>query len=412
MNFKLEPIEYIIFLVLIKFSVVMIVSAMLANFNFFFDRFFSTVKPLTSRFVLSSILGLTIIIGLLLRYTAGYHALDFSVPLLFVTGSVLGFLPVTLSAIVTALFIIIFSNEYYYALFCILSAVTGALFYRPDIFDIKRYKYRAYLGILPLVVISILLHVYAPQSTIFSLSNRTIQGNFMSIFSDALSIFLIFFVFEYHYKSIKLMENSYNLNRARLAILSSQINPHFLFNTLNTIASAIRLKPNIARDLVFKLSEILRYVLRTENEFKPLQDELNFISNFVSIENVRFGDQRLHIDIDIDNKCREFLIPTMILQPIVENAIKHGLVPLTNKRGILEIKAKVLEFEGKDFLEILIIDNGVGIKDMSDNIYTKGIGLSNIKNRLYLLFSNEAKLEIISTQSTGTLVKLILPNKG
>lgn len=411
MNFKLEPIQYIIFLILIKSSLVMIVSAMLSNFNYFFDRFFATFKPINNRIILAIIFSSTIVVGLILRYTANYHALDFSVPFLFVIGAVLGFLPTLITLTVVSLFIFIFSNEYYYILYCSFSSLIGSFFYSPDIFDNKKIKHRAYLGMLPLALISIILHLYAPPSMMFSLSNRTAEGNLVAVFSDLVSIFLIFFVFEYHYKSIKLMENSFNLNKARLAILSSQINPHFLFNTLNTIASAIRVKPNIARDLVFKLSETLRYVLKTENDFKPLQDEINFISNFVSIENVRFGDQRLNFAFNIDQQCKEFLIPTMILQPIVENAIRHGLVPLTNRRGLLEIFAKLLSEDKNEFLEIKIIDNGVGIEKINDDIFKKGIGLSNVNDRLKLLFGKNAKIEINSIKNQGTKVTLLFPKK-
>jgi len=407
MNFYLEPIEYILFLILIKFSIVMIVSAMLSNFNYFFDRFFSTIKNLKTKLILSYIITPTIIIGLLLRYTANYHALDYAVPFLYLIGSVLGFIPSFISSIIVAFFIVIFSSEYYYAVFCILSSVIGSFFYKPDFFEDKKNKYIAYYGLIPLLLISIIFHIYAPAKFFFTLSNNTIEGNIVSILSDAVSIFLVYFVFEYHYKSIKLMENSYSLNEARLAVLSSQINPHFLFNTLNTIASAIRLKPNIARDIVFKLSEILRYVLKTENDFKPLQDELIFIENYLSIENIRFGEQRLNFKFEIENTCKEFLIPTMILQPIVENAIKHGLNSITNKKGLLIIKAKF----NNDAIEINIVDNGKGFENINSDIYKKGIGLSNVKARLALLFGKKANINIISNINEGTIVSLIIPKR-
>lgn len=408
MNFYLEPIQYILFLILIKFSIVMIVSAMLSNFNYFFNKFFSTIKNLKTKLILTYIITPTIIIGLVLRYTANYHALDYSVPFLYLIGSVLGFIPSFISSVLVAIFILIFSKEYYYAVFCIASSIIGCFFYKEDFFEYKKNKYIAYYGLIPLLLISIILHIYAPSKFFFTLSNNTIEGSIVAILSDAVSIFLVYFVFEYHYKSIKLMENSFSLNAARLAVLSSQINPHFLFNTLNTIASAIRLKPNIARDIVFKLSEILRYVLKTENDFKPLQDELIFIENYLSIENIRFGEQRLNFNFNIQEECKEFLIPTMILQPIVENAIKHGISSLTNKKGVLTIEAKY--FDNKT-IEINITDNGKGIDILNQNIYKKGIGLSNVKARLNLLFGKFANINIISNKDNGTLVKLLIPKR-
>ena len=111
---------------------------------------------------------------------------------------------------------------------------------------------------------------------------------------------------------------------ARLAALTSQINPHFLFNTLNSVSSLIRTDPNQARAMVVKLSKVLRRLLRKHENFSALRDELSFIEDYLSIEVIRFGD-KLRFEKDVADDTLDMLVPSMLLQPLVENSIKHGL---------------------------------------------------------------------------------------
>ena len=107
--------------------------------------------------------------------------------------------------------------------------------------------------------------------------------------------------------------------------LTSQINPHFLFNTLNTVSSLIRFDPDMARGVVLKLSNILRRLLRKHETFVPLQEELDFIDDYLDIEVIRFGRDNLEIFKEIDEETLDAFVPSMLLQPMVENSIKHGL---------------------------------------------------------------------------------------
>src|SRR6201987_1751539 len=117
------------------------------------------------------------------------------------------------------------------------------------------------------------------------------------------------------------------LLRARMDALSSQINPHFLFNTLNTVSALIRIDPDSARGVVLKLSNILRRLLRKHETFVPLREELSFIDDYLDIEVARFGHDNLDIVKEIDEVTLETFIPSMLLQPMVENSLKHGLAP-------------------------------------------------------------------------------------
>ena len=122
----------------------------------------------------------------------------------------------------------------------------------------------------------------------------------------------------------KLEAQQLRLNEARLAALTSQINPHFLFNTLNSVSSLIRINPEQARGMVYRLSSILRRLLRKTDNLTPLREELAFIDNYLTIEMVRFGE-KLRFVKEIDPETLDLLVPSMLLQPLIENSIRHGL---------------------------------------------------------------------------------------
>src|SRR6202023_2064950 len=145
------------------------------------------------------------------------------------------------------------------------------------------------------------------------------------------------------------------LNEARLQALTRQINPHFLFNTLNSVSSLIRTDPHQARLMVLKLSRILRRLLRKHENFSPLRDELSFIEDYLSIEVVRFGD-KLRFEKDVAGDTLDMLVPSMLLQPLVENSIKHGLSSKVDG-GTIRIRTHRRDSR----LHVLVEDDGVGI---------------------------------------------------
>jgi two-component system LytT family sensor kinase len=202
----------------------------------------------------------------------------------------------------------------------------------------------------------------------------------------------------------KLEEQQRLLMQARLDALTSQINPHFLFNTLNSVASLIRIDQEMARQLIFKLSTILRRLLRKQEAFTPLREELAFIDDYLSIEVVRFGE-KLRIVKEIDPLTLDALIPSMLLQPIVENSIKHGLSPKV-EGGTIWMRAQIRG--GR--LQLELEDDGVGIQPeaMSD-LFQRGIGVSNVHERLRVLFGNEFLMVIHHRPGGGTQVRIQIP---
>ena len=184
------------------------------------------------------------------------------------------------------------------------------------------------------------------------------------------------------------------LKYSELKALQSQINPHFLFNVLNTMTSLIRTNPEKAREVTIDLSNYLRYNLDNNVKSVELIKELNQVDTYIKIEKVRFGD-KLNILYDVDESLYNFQIPSLIIQPLVENSIKHGILKKRDN-GCVKIIIKKI---GKD-IEITIEDDGVGIEqsiiDNLDKQIKENIGLKNVHQRLKLLYGeglNIKKLE-------------------
>jgi two-component system, LytTR family, sensor kinase len=161
----------------------------------------------------------------------------------------------------------------------------------------------------------------------------------------------------------------------------------------------------MARGVVLKLSNILRRLLRKHETFVPLREELEFIDDYLDIEVIRFGRDKLQIFKEIDEEAREAFVPSMLLQPIVENSIKHGLAPRL-EGGEIHLRARLRD--GR--LSIEIDDNGMGIPpERLGEVYGGGIGISNVHERLRLLFGDQFKMDIRSREGEGTQIHIEVP---
>jgi two-component system LytT family sensor kinase len=207
----------------------------------------------------------------------------------------------------------------------------------------------------------------------------------------------------------KLEQQERALLRARVEALQSQINPHFLFNTLNSISSLVRRDPDTARELIVKLANILRGLLRKTDAFVPLRDEFSFIDDYLDIEVVRFGRDKLRLVKELDPATLEVQVPSMILQPLVENSIKHGLGPKIDG-GTLSLRSRL----ESGTLIVEIEDDGVGmgaahLLEPPTGLGGTGIGMANVVERLKMLYGATARMRIDSRSGIGTLVQLSLP---
>ena len=154
----------------------------------------------------------------------------------------------------------------------------------------------------------------------------------------------------------KLEEQSRLLMEARLDALQRQINPHFLFNTLNSITSLVRSQPELAREMIVKLANILRVLLKHREAFVPFSEELAFTDDYLDIEVVRFGE-KLRVVKEIAEETLPVVVPSMLLQPLIENSIKHGLEPRIGG-GTVTLRSRILS-DGRLLLEVE--DDGIGM---------------------------------------------------
>ncbi|HVF40426.1 MAG TPA: histidine kinase [Gemmatimonadaceae bacterium] len=195
------------------------------------------------------------------------------------------------------------------------------------------------------------------------------------------------------------------LSEARLGALRGQLQPHFLFNVLNSIAMLARKGDNKAVvTTLTRLSDLLRLLLRdSPREEVPLRAELEFITHYLALEKTRFQDQ-LDIEIDMPDELMDSLVPTLILQPLVENALRHG-VGAREGRGRIEIRAT----RSGDMLRIDVADNGPGLNAVARNGDNGGIGLPNSRERLAQLYHGSASLHVRDSETGGVVSTLTLP---
>jgi two-component system LytT family sensor kinase len=194
---------------------------------------------------------------------------------------------------------------------------------------------------------------------------------------------------------------------ARLDALQRQINPHFLFNTLNSIASLVRSKPELARQMTVKLANILRALLNDHDTYVPLSQELKFTDDYLDIEVVRFGADKLKVEKQIDPLTLSVLVPSILLQPLIENSIKHGLEPRING-GTVTLRSQL----NGDRVLIEVADDGVGMGNRPASALRRtgaGIGMKNVQERLEVLYGDQARFNVVSNPGRGTMISIEIP---
>jgi len=225
------------------------------------------------------------------------------------------------------------------------------------------------------------------------------------LLGTALVVAMPIMIWDHTYMEMTLMERERGLTQARLDALKNRIQPHFLFNTLNTIVATIRIDPNRARSVVLKLSQILRTILDTTEDFRPFEQEMLIIDHFLDIERARFGDDRIQVKKQIDPSLLQVPVPTLLLQPIVENSVAHGL-RRKHEQDTISIEAR----RANGRLEVVVEDNGIGIDPERLKVVKQvGIGLSNVEERLRVLYGTDFDFEIESEPGRGTKTRISFP---
>jgi|RhiMetdeSRZDD1v2_1073273.scaffolds.fasta_scaffold11436_7 two-component system LytT family sensor kinase len=195
-----------------------------------------------------------------------------------------------------------------------------------------------------------------------------------------------------------------DLERARLEALAGRIRPHFLFNTLNTIATMVRADPTKAEAMIGQLSDLLRASLRAEAERKVrLDEELVLTGQYLEIERTRFAD-RLRVSVVASEAAQRALVPHLILQPLVENAVRHGIAP---REGPGSITVRAGQRDG--YLAVEVEDDGVGMGNAPPARDGGGVGLSTVRSRLGYLYGSDHRFEVTPVLPSGTRIRVEIP---
>lgn len=196
------------------------------------------------------------------------------------------------------------------------------------------------------------------------------------------------------------------LSKAKLDALRLQLQPHFLFNALNAISTLVHRDPNAADELIGDLSELLRLSLQTSEHEVPLSRELELLDCYLAIEQARLGN-RLRIVREIEPRALGVLVPTFVLQPLAENAIRHGIEP-RRAPGTLTVRADLVG----DQVRLVVADDGVGLRPDDQPAGRRGIGLANTEERLRALHGDAAHLDIVAPEGGGVQVRIVLPRRA
>ncbi len=215
---------------------------------------------------------------------------------------------------------------------------------------------------------------------------------------------LLYFIYHYIEKYNASLKYEAVKNEIELNRLKSQLNPHFIFNALNSIRALVDENPDKAKNAITQLSSILRSSLvMNKNRLTSFDEEINAVKDYLELETIRF-EERLQTNICIDPASKKFQVPPLMIQTLVENGIKHGISHL-KAGGKLSIETKVNDI----FLTIRIRNNGQLLNGSQEN--SRGFGIENTKQRLKLLYGNQASFKITNEDSDTVLTEIILPQQ-
>lgn len=420
----------ILIILLVKLGIVASLSALLARSLKFKKTLYAEPRGFQEKLNLVLYWGVPLAIGVAIRNGLGYPAFDLTLEGTFIAGLLGGNVVGLIVGCLVGLTAMLFHREWLaLPLAAILGLASGILrsltprkeeiwkfspFVVMNIFQSLRSRIQSRKVVWQLVLLSSCLLAEA----IFFLVDQSFPTNWLFRLesSNPMIVLLIFVttlscvgitlkIWSNTRLEMKLAEQEVLVVKSRLDALANQINPHFLFNTLNSISSLIRTNPAKARTMVIKLSHILRKLLQGHENFISLREDLEFIDNYLDIEQIRFGKDKLRIEKEIDAETLGCLIPSMILQPIIENSIKHGIAPKI-EGGRITIRSTL----HKDRISIEVEDNGVGMAEEEiPKVYNSGIGISNIIERLKVVYHSDYVFSVKSFPGYGTFTHIEIP---
>jgi len=422
--------KLILITLLVKLGVMASVASVLARAKTFRRLFFAEQRQRRQTVALLAFFLVPLTLGVWVRTTVpNFLAADVSFETIILLGLLVGPIWAMFGGIVLAL-PSLYHAEYLALPFnAVLGLLAGALgrFVEPDeiwsftpFIDLSLYRWvrrvlraprvdRQFL-MLFLIVAAEACRVWLARlfpHRLFALVATGLWVRVLVLFSAPIVVGIAIKVWNALRIEMKLEEQKRLLLEARLDALQRQINPHFLFNTLNSIASLVRLKPELAREMTVKLANILRALLKDHDTYVPLADELSFTDDYLDIEVVRFGAEKLRVEKEIDPRTLSVMVPSILLQPLIENSIKHGLEPRIHG-GTVTLRSRL---SGNRVL-IEVADDGVGMGNRPATALNRngaGIGMKNVQERLEVLYGTQASFNVVSNPGRGTLVSIEIP---
>ncbi len=424
---------FIFVTLLIKLGAIALLAGFIARFGQFRRLLFIEQRSPRQKLLLAAFLGVPFMLAVLARLLgrsqgAGYQGADLSLEVTVLAGLLGG----TIVGLVVGMMVslpAVLGHEILAAPMAVLYAVVAGTvrWLCPDKEEVwkfspfidlslyrsikQRFKHPALDWQLLFSLVCAILEIsrisvgHMAPGKLFFLDSPHALAKFLIVLATVISVGLPVRIWNNTRIERKLQEQDRALMQARVDALISQINPHFLFNTLNTASSLIRFDPDTARTVLLKLSNILRRRLRSQVHFVSLKQELDFVDDYLDIEVVRFGRDKLQIRKEIDPDTLDMAVPSMILQPLLENAIRHGIGPKI-EGGMVKLRA----WRQNGRLSVEVRDDGVGIPDEKRHeILDSGIGISNVRERLKVLYGEESSLNIESEPGKGTVIRLEIP---
>jgi two-component system, LytTR family, sensor kinase len=412
---------------IVKLAVMAVLATMLARFRRFRHILIFERRVWTDRLVFALALGLPLMAGVTARLLLNYKASDLTLEGAFLAGLIAGpYAGATVGVLVGIPGL--FAGELIALPFAVGCAFAGggirevcpkeAIWqFTPFIFvDLRKHLWQMVRRLEPnwqlvlltapvaLELLRQALGLRFGAHRLFFLSSPSMWMTALVVLATVLAVATPIKIWNSARIEHRLQEQEKLLLAAKIEALKSQINPHFLFNTLASISSFIRSEPETARMLIIKLSGLLRRLIRSHQHFVTLREELEAIDEYLDIEVVRFGS-KLGVRKEISPDTVELVVPSMILQPLVENSIKHGLA---RKIGPGSIVIRSWRENGRAVLEVE--DDGMGfLPDRLDQPMSSGIGLANVRERLRVIYGATSQFTLTSQPGSGTRVRIEIP---
>ena len=425
--------QFLLTTLVVKVAIVAILSTMLVRFPWFRRILLTEKRDWPERLIFAASLGVPLMAGVVARILINYDAADLTLAGSFLAGLLAGPYAGAIVGSVVGLPPLLLNGEFIALPFAVGCGFAGgglreicpkeAIWHFSPLFftDLHRHVWRLvrrfqidWVVILlaapvGLEIIRQLLGARFGEERIFFLTHpdgfaKAPWFYALIVFATVMCVAIPIKIWNSARIEHRLQEQEKLLMAARVEALASQINPHFLFNTLTSISSLIRSQPETARTLIVKLSGLLRRLLRSQEHFVTLREELEAIDEYLDIESIRFGP-KLHIEKSIDPDSLDVVMPSMLLQPLIENSIKHGLAP---KIGEGRITIRSVRQNGHAIIDV--IDNGVGVSpDHTTRVKTGGIGLRNVNERLRVIYGANYQLQLDSVPGEGTCARIVIP---